>query len=271
MVIYAIWMGFLTILLIAALGFIIYGIKGVYANSKNKLERKAAKWVPIVLHALQAGFLCFWVIDALFPLMDGAITAIETGIFAFINRHFFLLLIIGLVIWFLFFRKQDEKEIIKGPLVRPSERDYFRALDTLRPAAAEIAGPLGFAPIDTYTDMAPNPADRIKPWGPCWLMVYKIPKANAAAEVNLSMMQRALEAQIDTVIQRDNPSGYAEVCFPWQGVDKPLLLVHEVLDRDAFIYVFIVKASREYFESKAAADGRKSREIASTPGTLYDD
>ena len=233
--------------------------------------KKVVKWAPIVFHVLQAAFAGFWVIDALFPLLDNAITVIEQSIISFIDRHWLLIVLIGLVIWFLFFRKPAEKPVIGCTLDKPSERDYFRALDTLRPAVAEIAGALVFSPIDTFTDMAPKAIDRIKQWGRCWLMVYKIPKVNASVVIDKSKVKRVLEEQMDAVVQGDNPSGYAELCFPWHGMDKPILLVHDVLDQDIYVYVFIVKASREYFEDKEAATERKSREDGSTPGTLYDD
>lgn len=268
---YAVIQGILCSILITLLGILISGIKGNYGDDDRETIKKVVKWVPIVLHVLQGAVACFWTIDALFPLLDYAITVVEQGIIAFIERHLLLIVLIGLIVWFLFFRKPAERPVIGGTLEKPSERDYFRALDTLRPAAAQIAGALGFASIDTFTDMLPKAEDRIKQWGRCWLIVYKIPKANASVEIDKPMVKRVLEEQMDAVVQGDNPSGYAELCFPWHGVDKPILLVHDVIDRDIYVYVFIVKASREYFEDKEAADERKSREDGSTPGTLYDD
>lgn len=270
---YALVQFFMVSIIIGVIGYLIPPLKELFSEAKNDTVKQGERWVPRICHALQLGFAAFYIIDALFPLLDKIITAAERRIFAFIDQHFLLLVLVGLgaYLYIHYIRKPTEKLVQDDPLDKPDQRDYFRALDTLRPAAAEIDQQLRFALIDAFTDMAVNEADRILPWGRCWLMVYKIPKAAAADEINTAQVKRALQAQLVTVLQRDNPSGYAELVFPWHGVDKPILIVHDVLDRDAYAYVFIVKASREYFEDMATADSRKSRENASSHGTLFDD
>lgn len=98
MVIYAIGQGFLCILIIIFSGIVIIGIKDNLSNAESEIKKKVAKWVPILLHALQATVAGFWIIDALFPLLDNAITAIEQGIITFISRHLLLLVVTGLIV-----------------------------------------------------------------------------------------------------------------------------------------------------------------------------
>lgn len=146
--------------------------------------------------------------------------------------------------------KRQETIIIDGDDEdRPTMADYFKILDTIRPAVAEVASVLGLAPIDSTTDMAANGAERILKWGRVWGLKYKALKQKSAS-IDVDLARRVIQEQVATVLDRDNPSKLTEINFNHYGHFVPCIQIDEIKDDDAYVFIYVVMASKTYFAQK---------------------
>lgn len=145
-------------------------------------------------------------------------------------------------------------------LQKPTIDDYFIILKTIRPAVAEIASTIGLAPIDSHTDMAVNGAERILQWGKVWGFKYKARKLSATTSIDEEMICRAIQTQVAIVLEQDNPSKLTEIHHDYHGHLVPKIQIEEVKDDDAYIYIYVVMASKTYF---------KQKEDENNPNTLH--
>ena len=83
-------------------------------------------------------------------------------------------------------------------------------------------------------------------------------KQNAACPIDKDFCRSVIQAQVKSVLGRENPSGFANVRFQRGGTFVPIIQVDEVLPGDAFVYLFIAIASQEYFQQKADWENRKN-------------
>lgn len=163
--------------------------------------------------------------------------------------------IIGFVVYGMLHPKAEETEEM---LPKPSTDDYFIALKTIRPAIAEVASPLGLAPIESHTNMETDPKERILSWERVWGMQYKAKKQSVTKKIDVKQAERIIQAQVKTILQRNNPSRYADIWFPYHGISEPILQIAEVKDDgDAYIYIYVVQASETYFKQKAEEERNK--------------
>lgn len=177
-----------------------------------------------------------------------------------IIRHFeFLTVFFGVptaaVLGWRYYRRTHPIQI-GGPLPPPTMSDYFAVLETLRPALAEIAQALGLAPVYSHSDMAVDAEERILPYGRVWVMKYKALKPSAAVSIDEALCKRVLQAQVKTVLERDNPSGFAEIRFQRGGSFEPIIQINKVKDGDAYAYIFVALASKEYFKQGTSWNNR---------------
>lgn len=145
-----------------------------------------------------------------------------------------------------------------APPQKPTPEDYRAVLATVKPALATVAPALGLAPIYEHTDIAADPEEQILPWGKVWRMKFKVLKQNAAAAVDKELCRSVIQAQVKSVLERNNPSGFANTRFQRGGTFVPIIQVDEVLPGDAFVYLFVVIASQEYFQQKTDWENRKN-------------
>ena len=96
------------------------------------------------------------------------------------------------------------------------------------------------------------------PWGKVWRMKFKVLKQTATSPIDKDLCRSVIQAQIKSVLERENPSGFVNVRFQRGGTFVPIIQVDEVLPGDAFVYLFIAIASQEYFQQKADWENRKN-------------
>jgi len=145
-----------------------------------------------------------------------------------------------------------------APLHKPTPEDYQAVLATVKPALATVAPALGLAPIHEHTDISADPEEQILPWGKVWRMKFKVLKQNATTSIDKELCRSVIQAQVKSVLERSNPSGFSDVRFQRGGTFVPIIQVDEVLPGDAFVYLFVVIASQEYFQQKADWQSRKN-------------
>jgi len=162
--------------------------------------------------------------------------------------------IIGVVAYVAYKTAQAPAPVPLKTMPKPTSQDYFKVLETVRPAVAEIASTLGLAPIDSHTDMAANGPERILQWGKVWGFKYKARKLSTTTNIDIEQARRIIQAQIATVLDRDNPSKLTETNFNYYGQLVPVIQVEEVRDDDAYIYLYIVMASETYFKQMEAQE-----------------
>ena len=145
-----------------------------------------------------------------------------------------------------------------APTQKPTPEDYQAVLATVKPALATVAQALGLAPLYEHSDISADPEEQILQWGKVWRMKFKILKQNAASSIDKELCRSVIQAQIKSVLERDNPSGFANIRFQRGGTFVPIIQVDEVLPGDAFVYLFVVIASQEYFQQKTDWENRKN-------------
>lgn len=144
------------------------------------------------------------------------------------------------------------------PTPKPTPEDYQAVLTTVKPALATVAPALGLAPIYEHSDISADPEEQILPWGNVYRLKFKVLKQNATASIDKELCRSVIQAQIKSVLARDNPSGFANIHFQRGGTFVPIIQVDEVLPGDAFVYLFVAIASQEYFQQKADWQNRKN-------------
>lgn len=144
------------------------------------------------------------------------------------------------------------------PPRKPTAEDYQAVLATVKPALATVAPALGLAPIYEHSDIRADPEEQILPWGKVWRMKFKVLKQTATSPIDKDLCRSVIQAQIKSVLERENPSGFVNVRFQRGGTFVPIIQVDEVLPGDAFVYLFIAIASQEYFQQKADWENRKN-------------
>ena len=144
------------------------------------------------------------------------------------------------------------------PPRKPTPEDYQAVLAAVKPALATVAPALGLAPIYEHTNIAADPEEQILPWGKVWRMKYKVLQQNATGFIDKELCHSIIQAQIKSVLEGSNPSGFANARFQRGGIFVPIIQVDEVLPGDAFLYLFVVIASHEYFQQKTDWENRKN-------------
>lgn len=156
-----------------------------------------------------------------------------------------------------------------APPHKPTVEDYRAVLATVKPALATVAPALGLAPVYEHTDISADPEEQILPWGKVWRMKFKVLKQNAASPIDKELCRSVIQAQVKSVLGRDNPAGFSNVRFERGGTFVPIIQVDEVLPGDAFVYVFTAIASQEYFQQKA--DWQNRSNVLPTEGNADDE
>lgn len=139
-------------------------------------------------------------------------------------------------------------------ILKPTLTDYDAILKTVKAALSQIAPQLSLAPIHSYTDISLAEEDAITPYGRVWRLGFGTLKKTAGTELDLDLCQRVIQAQVTRVLERENPSGFSQVRFPYGGRFHPIVIVDEVLQDDIELYVLAVIASEVYFKQKANWD-----------------
>lgn len=145
-----------------------------------------------------------------------------------------------------------------APLHKPTPEDYQAVLATVKPALATVAPALGLAPIYEHTNISADPEEQVLKWGKVWRMKFKVLKQNAATSIDKELCRSVIQAQVKSVLERNNPSGFSDVRFQRGGTFVPIIQIDEVLPGDAFVYLFVAIASQEYFQQKADWQSRKN-------------
>ena len=145
-----------------------------------------------------------------------------------------------------------------APPCKPTAEDYQAVLATVKPALATVASALGLAPIHEHTDISADPEEQVLPWGKVYRLKFKVLKQNAATPIDKELCRSVIQAQVKSVLTRENPAGFSNVLFQRGGTFVPVIQVDEVLPGDAFVYVFTAIASKEYFQQKSDWENRKN-------------
>lgn len=153
------------------------------------------------------------------------------------------------------------------PLHKPTAEDYEAVHKTLKPALAKIAPALGLAPIHRYTDIKLNPDDMITEHGKVWRLGFGALKKTAGIDLDENLCRRVIQAQVKTVLERENPAGFSNVRFPYGGTFESIIQIDEVLQDDAYIYILTVIASNAYFCQRRDWKNQEQNqdEVRSTP------
>lgn len=125
-------------------------------------------------------------------------------------------------------------------------------------AVAAVVQPLGLAPIYSHTDMEADSEEQILPWGNVWRMKYKALKKSVDAPIDEKTCRRIIQAQVKTTLERSNPSGFANIRFTWGGRAEAIIQIDEILNGDAYIYIFAIVSSSQYFHQKCNWKNRKN-------------
>lgn len=219
-------------------------------NSNNFDWNKLAKYAAIGVVAV---FLLLWIV---IPAAEIILSHAGKFLMSYIDNHplfFSVMTLIAVGIGYIAY----EASITPPPtpakaMPEPTAQDYFKILETVRPAVAEIASTLGLAPIDNHTDMAADGAERILRWDKVWGFRYKARKLAATTNIDVEQARRVIQAQVGTVLDRDNPSKLSEINFNYCGHLEPVIQIAEVKDDDAYIFIYVVMASDTYFKQKEA-------------------
>lgn len=155
------------------------------------------------------------------------------------------------------------------PPCKPTAEDYQAVLATVKPALATVSSALGLAAVHEHTDISADPEEQILPWGKVWRMKFKVLKQNATTPIDKDLCRSVIQAQVKSVLSRENPSGFANVRFERGGTFVPIIQVDEVLPGDAFVYLFVAIASQEYFQQKSDWQNRKN--VLATEGNADDE
>ena len=190
-------------------------------------------------------FLLLWVV---IPAAEIILGHVGNFLFGYIERH---LVGVTIVVGFIGFALYAAYKASLAPIPiktmpKPTMKDYFKILETIRPSVAEIASTLGLAPIDNHTDMAADGAERILSWGKVWGFKFKARKLSATTKIDVEQARRIIQAQVATVLDRDNPSKLTEINYNYYGQLMPVIQINEVRDDDAYIYIYVVMASDTY-------------------------
>lgn len=145
-----------------------------------------------------------------------------------------------------------------SPPHKPTAEDYQAVLATVKPALATVAPALGLAPIYEHTDISADPEEQILPWGKVWRLKFRVLKQNATTPIDKELCRSVIQAQVKSVLGRENPAGFANVRFQRGSTFVPIIQVDEVLPGDAFVYLFVAIASQEYFQQKSDWENRKN-------------
>lgn len=212
----------------------------------NKNWDKLAKYAMI---GLLATVLLLWVA---IPAAEIILGYVGNFLFDYIDKHpvgvFIVVCIVSVVLYMVYKASIAPPPASAKAMPKPTLQDYFKVLETIRPAVAEIASTLGLAPIDNHTDMAADGAERILCWGKVWGFRYKARKLSSTANIDVEQACRVIQAQVATVLDRDNPSKLTEINYNYYGQLVPVIQIAEVKDGDAYIYIYVVMASDTYFK-----------------------
>ena len=214
------------------------------------------------------------IISNFFPILLWTIAFILLGLLLLMVAidHMHLLIIGGFLAAGLYsgiHKLFEDGETVEELAEEPTMGDYFAVLETLRPAVAEVAQALELAPVYSHTDMAADSEERILSWGKVWRMKYKAPKKSAVAVIDTALCKRIIQAQVKTVLERDNPSGFSAVRYQHGGSFTSVIQIDEIKDGDAYIYIFAVIASDTYFRQKA--EWRNRHDVLAIRGDSNDD
>lgn len=220
-------------------------------------------WKKFALYAgisLLAAILLLWLV---IPAAEIILNRAANFLFSYIDRHPVGVTIVGAIIGFITYGMLHPKaEESEEKLSKPTMEDYNTALKTIRLAMREVASALELAPIESHTNIAADPDEgRIVSWERVWGMKYKVKKKKATQRIDEAHAARIIQAQVKTVLQRKNPSRYADIWFPYRGVSEPILQIADVKDEGgAYIYIYVVQASKTYFEQKANEEDNENFE-----------
>lgn len=236
-------------------------------GNNNDAFKRFAKWATIGI-ALAVFLLAIGI-----PAVETISIHVGDFLIDYIDAHpvgsFIVAAIVGYISYSVY-HASPEENVEAEPAPEPTMSDYFTILDTIRPAVAEVAQALGLAPVYSHTDMAADQEERILPWGRVWGMKYKALKQSGTANFDTELAERVLQAQVKTVLERDNPSRFANTKYLYRGCAEPVVQIAEVRNGDAFIYIFVVLATSDtYFRDKA--DGTRKNTVLMESDTTDED
>lgn len=139
-----------------------------------------------------------------------------------------------------------------GPAVtkKPTMAQYITVGNIVKKAAKRVAPILELCPIYEETDIKVGKDERIVPHGKCWFMKYRFLKKSMIALVDVGIAQRALQSELRTVLENENPAGFDTVRFIYGGVDECILQVDHISQGDLYLYLYCCYASEDYFAQR---------------------
>lgn len=139
---------------------------------------------------------------------------------------------------------------VGGPLPPPSWDTYRAVMNTLRIAAQKVGPALGLAAIYEETDIRAEAAERILPNGNYWWMKFRLPKQNASVSLDENLVRRVLQREIQMVLETENPGAFDKVRYVRGGSYECIIQIEKAPDFDAYVYVYAVMASEEFFKQR---------------------
>lgn len=266
----------LTFLFIAYTIFVLatFNILRSEWQKARKKGKRAQEWAYKALVSAEAGVVLLVAFELVFgyliPWLEKLGASILLGIEAYISAHFGTFLVLGgIVCGIVYWKTHKTEKPIQGGDPKPEMSDYYTVEQTVKPAAAEIAAAFGLEPIYQETSITVDEEERILPWGMTWRLKYKLKKRKAGAEINRELMIRTLQAEVKTILNGDNPSGFQNINFNRGGSLEPVIQIDDVSNGDLYVFVHAVIASETYFRQRRIWGNRRPPEGASADDTEF--
>lgn len=160
-----------------------------------------------------------------------------------------VLVVMGGVLWASYL--ENHKSAVGSAATKaPTTAQYVTVAGIVKLVAKRIGPVLGFAPIYEESDIKAAKDERIVPHGKCWLFKYRFLKKDSRTDIDEDTAKRALQSELRTVLENDNPAGFDKVRFVYGGADECILQVDRITQSDLYIYVYVCYASEDYFNQR---------------------
>lgn len=148
------------------------------------------------------------------------------------------------------YRENHRPTIGPATTKAPTMEQYITVGNIVKLAAKKVAATLGLVPIYEESDTKAAKGERIVPYGKCWLFKYRFLKKGTNAAIDTDTAHRALQTELQTVLDNENPAGFDKVRFMYGGAEECILQIARVTQGDVYLYIYVCYASETYFSQR---------------------
>lgn len=244
----------LWILFISVILWSIYLGNRYRKEAQNSKDHRMAKFYTVYMAVMSAvavfGVGACLLLEVI-PWLEQIAAGIGNIMLAYIAEHFGFFLVVGGGAGYVVYRKYHPRALKPDePLPSPT-MDTYRAVMNILRIAAKLVGPaLGLAPIYEDTSIMAEADETLIQNGAYWWMKFRLPKQNATTLLDENLIRRVLQREIQVVLETENPGAFDKVRFVRGGSYECIIQIDKVHDYDAYVYVYAVIASEEYFKQR---------------------